>query len=501
MLYDEHTWGAHNSVSQPDHPFVQRQWAIKQAFALDGDRQSRELLDAALATRGDLVPPEGNVNVIDVYNTNSGSYPWSLVTVPAELSTAGDAVKASLNSTTSLPAQRLSTGELVCRPCWPGYMQRRLYITEGSAAELRGGGARVEGSTLTCPRSSVAAALTVRIDETSGAIQSLVYDDHEFVDRDSDTAINDYFYLLGSDLNGLQRAGPVKISVKERGPLIASLLIESEAAGCRKLTREVRVHALRNYVEIINTLDKLPVRDKEGVHFGFGFHVPDGTVRMEGPWSVIRPEEDQIPGACRNWFTVQRWVDVSNDKRGITWLTPDAPLIEIGGITANLIGAESDPSRWMDHIQPSQTIYSWAMNNHWFTNYRAEQEGPTTLRYFLVPHGKYHQSQASRVAVECSQPLVVSPARGEEPPGRPAMRLATRNVQVTAFKPSEDGRAWIVRLFGVSGQDTTAKIQWSDPPPRSVWRSDNSERPLAPLGETIDVPAYQIVTVRAEFPE
>ena len=27
------------------------------------------------------------------------------------------------------------------------------------------------------------------------------------------------------------------------------------------------------------------------------------------------------------------------------------------------------------------------------------------------------------------------------------------SVQVTAFKPSEDGKAWIVRLFGVSGKN------------------------------------------------
>lgn len=35
ILYDEHTWGAHNSISEPDLAFVKGQWAIKQRFALD----------------------------------------------------------------------------------------------------------------------------------------------------------------------------------------------------------------------------------------------------------------------------------------------------------------------------------------------------------------------------------------------------------------------------------------------------------------------------------
>ena len=106
------------------------------------------------------------------------------------------------------------------------------------------------------------------------------------MDTNSLTGLNDYFYLPGSDLKGLQRNGSVKISVKEKGPLLASLLVESEAPGCNKLTREYRLHALRGYVEIIDTVDKKAVRAKEGVHFGFGFNVPGGQVRLESAWAA-----------------------------------------------------------------------------------------------------------------------------------------------------------------------------------------------------------------------
>lgn len=498
LLYDEHTWGAYNSISQPDHPFVKNQWAIKQAFALEGDKQSRQLLDAALAARGELVAPDGKISAIDVLNTTSRSYPYALVVVPKELSTAGDVVESSLTSSSAIPSQRLTTGELVFRPCWGAYYGRRFYITEGPAKAPKFEGAKAEGNTLTCSKSAVSGALAVRVDETTGAIASLSHDGHQYVDSTASTALNDYFYLPGSDLKGLQPSGPVRISAKERGPLVASLLVESEAPGCRKLTREIRVHALRNYVEIINTIDKLPVRTKEGIHFGFGFNVPDGVVRMEVPWGVVRPEADQIPGACKNWFTVQRWVDISNDQRGITWLTPDAPLVEVGGVTANLIGSLSDPAAWLDHLKPSQTIFSWAMNNHWHTNYRADQEGPTVFRYLLWPHGRFDQAAAAGVALECGQGLVVGPARGDVPQ-EPRLRLSHRDVFVTALKPSEDGRALIVRLFGASGRDAVTGLTWSEPAPQSVWASDASEKPLRPISGPVVVPAYGLVTVRAEI--
>jgi hypothetical protein len=52
LLYSEHTWGAHNSISQPDEHFVLDQWRVKQSFALEADKQSRQLLGQALETDG-----------------------------------------------------------------------------------------------------------------------------------------------------------------------------------------------------------------------------------------------------------------------------------------------------------------------------------------------------------------------------------------------------------------------------------------------------------------
>ncbi len=504
ILYDEHTWGAHNSISQPDHPFVKSQWAIKQAFALDADRQSRHLLAAASNARGSAPELPGKVQAIEVVNTTAFSVPWGLVVVPKELSTAGDAVGISPTNTGTIRAQRLTTGELVFRPCLGQYRSTRFYLGPGKFQGPNFEGAQVDENLLTTPRSAINQGLKLLVDEQSGAIASLVYDGHELVDPNSPTALNDYFYLPGSDLKGLQRNGPVKISAKERGPLVASLLVESEAPGCRKLTREIRVHALQNYVEIINTVDKLPVRTKEGVHFGFGFKVPDGTVRLDVPWGVVRPEADQIAGACRNWFTVQRWVDISSKDFGVTWVTPDAPLLEIGGITANLIGGLSGSPLWLEHLDPSPTIYSWAMNNHWHTNYRAEQDGPTVFRYFIFPHANgYDEVQATRNATECRQPFLVMPARGDSPRAtQPPFQVSTPNwhAQITAFKPSEDGKAWIVRLLSLSDKAEPTKLTWSQPEPKAVWLSDNSEQPLQPAGNPIELPPHGIVTLRADLP-
>ena len=88
ILYDEHTWGAHCSISDPDGEFTRSQWKIKQAFALEAGQQSRELLRAAL---GRPVHPPSETAAVQVFNTSS----WprtDLVVVRKECSTAGDRV-------------------------------------------------------------------------------------------------------------------------------------------------------------------------------------------------------------------------------------------------------------------------------------------------------------------------------------------------------------------------------------------------------------------------
>jgi alpha-mannosidase len=250
-------------------------------------------------------------------------------------------------------------------------------------------------------------------------------------------------------------------------------------------------------VELINTIDKLPVRAKEGVHFGYGFNVPQGQVRIDVGFAAVRPELDQIPAACKNWFSVQRWVDISNDKFGVTWSPLDAPLVELGGLTANLIGSQNDWRVWIQHLKPTQTIYSWVMNNHWHTNYRAEQEGTVVFRYAFRVHRDFSAEDAARFGEGCSQPLLAVRASAGPAP-KPRLSVNSDKVVLSAFKPSDDGKGWIVRLFGASGKSSNVKLTWANPAPRQVWLSDTSEQPKAKVGNSIEVPAWGVVTLRAE---
>ncbi|MCB9263972.1 MAG: hypothetical protein H6558_02990 [Lewinellaceae bacterium] len=72
--------------------------------------------------------------------------------------------------------------------------------------------------------------------------------------------------------------------------------------------------------------------EDENVRFSFPFHIPESQARIDLAWAVMRPEQDQLKGANKNFFCPQRWVDLSNDEIGVTWANLDAPLAEIGGM-------------------------------------------------------------------------------------------------------------------------------------------------------------------------
>ena len=496
LLYSEHTWGASCSVTDPSRLEAREQWAIKSSYATSADRQSRDLLSRGLGQ----AQQAGDESAIDVFNTTS----WprtDLVLVPQYLAEGAKSVIDDQGH--PFPAQRLRGGQLafIARDVPPLAARRyRLSPDPSPAVEAP---VKASGATITN------GLLSLRIDAKTGGITELRARGLEtnLAETSAGQALNDYLYFTSDDVSKVQHSGPVKITVRERGPLVASLLIESDAPGCNKLSREVRLVAGRDSAELINIVDKRRIladsykspEGKESLNFAFPFHVPGGQVRLDVPFGLMRPGADQIPSSCKNWFTAGRWADVSNADFGVTWVTLDAPLVQVGGLTANLLNSQTNPDVWRKTVAPTQALYSWAMNNHWGTNYRAWQEGPVAFRFILRPHGKLDPAEASRLAIGLSQPLLAAGARGAAPATAPLLKLDAANILITGLKPSDDGKAVIVRLWEAAGRATPVKLEWPALKPRALAISDLSEKPLSPATNAVTLPAWGLVTIRAEI--
>jgi alpha-mannosidase len=480
LLFSEHTWGSWNSISEPDSPFTKQQWQIKQSFAREADALSRGLMEDAL--REDL---EGPVKAFHVYNSQS----WTrsdLIRLPAGLKTAGDRVLDDRGH--PLPSQRLTTGELAV-------LVRDIPPLGSSRFTLEPGPPYDEGGLTAGPHTLSNGLLTATVRPSSGDIVSLKWagSTAELAGSYGGTGLNAYFYVKGRDPSNPRTSGPPSVILKEKGPLVVSLEIRSDAPGAKVLSREIRLTGGLNRLDIVNTIDKTAVLDPEGVHIGFPFDVARGMVHVDGAWGIWRPESDQIPGACKNYLSLQRWVDVSNRDLGITLVTPDAPLIELGGL-----GADATSVGWIGRLDHSGTIFSYIMNNYWETNYKASQEGSVSFRYRLIPHGPFSAEAAKRLGIEMSQPLVVVPAPEAAAPVDSLFRLSPTGILVTSIRPSRDGKAMMVRLFNASGRPEPAAFEWVKSKPSAVYLSNPSEEKTRQITLPLAIPAFGIRTLRLE---
>ncbi|RPH36002.1 hypothetical protein EHM92_05235, partial [bacterium] len=287
LLFDEHTWGAHNSVSEPESPFAVSQWQVKQRFALDAGEQSERLLSAALSslTGG---------NAVDVINTSSWSRTDLVVLHPGERR-AGDSVVDALGA--PVPSQRLSAGGLAfLAKDVPPLGARRYFV--------RPGGAAATGSVKVTETGLENGLIAVALDHETGAIRSLKAPARvELADTSMLRGLNQYCYVPGRDPGAVQMNRVKEVEVKERGPLVGTLRIISEAPGCKSLVQEITLIADLMKVEIVNILDKSMVREKESVHFAFPMNVPDGAFRLDGGWGIMRPMIDQLPGSCMDFLS------------------------------------------------------------------------------------------------------------------------------------------------------------------------------------------------------
>lgn len=488
LLWSEHTWGAHCSVNQPESQFTKDQWAFKRGYALSAEQKTQALLDAADALRsGSSIQ-----DAVDVFNTSS----WTrseVVLIPATLSKAGDlAVDAN---GARMPSQRLASGELAVQVSEiAGFGTTRIFLKQGvpgKSSDLNAGATTLQNQ-----------RIKLRVDEKTGAISELFLEGVKSNLADtSKGALNSYLYFKGADNTKLEPVGNVRISVKEHGPLLASLLVEREAPGCKRLVTEIRITAGADTVEIDNLIDKARLdaanylTTKESLNFGFPFNVPEGQLRMDVPFGVFRPDVDPIPGSCKNWFSVGSWVDVSNNDHGVTWCTLDAPLVQFGELSGNLLGSQKNPKVWRKNIGPTQAVYSWVMNNHWGTNYRAYQEGPVMLRYVLRPHQGSTDTKASRLAERLMEPLVLLPAKSKNPAFDSPVRVESATVSAISLKPSDDGKALILRLFNTAAQPAKAIVVSGS---NKAYLSGTSENRGEKAPAALELNGYELKSLRIE---
>jgi hypothetical protein len=513
VLYDEHTWGAYCSVSNPKSQETVEQWAIKEDFATQAKKDVDYVLRRGLGALADYIyDPQGTLLVFNPLSWRRSGM------VETDLDKGRELVDLVTNRT--VPYEVLSTG--------PAYRRVRFLAQDVPSVGYKAYAlkdTKAEPPTAqTAPEGTLENAYyRVVLDPASGAVKS-IYDkelNKELVNSSSPYRFDQYLYVTGADqtpnrLIQYSSASPVpELSVHNASggrllsvtnqPFGVVARLESSGVNTPRIETEVILFNGQKKIEFINHVHKTEVYTKEAVYFAFPFSMEHPQFRYEIQNGFVDPSRDQLPGAGKEWFSVQHWV--AAEQGGVTAaLAPvDASLVALGDIVRGT---------WPEEFgQRPGTIFSYVMNNYWDTNYAAGQGGDFTFRYVLTSGNNLAPAYLSRLGREEMSPLEVDQITSQDKAiDTPRPLVSTQasfldvrqpDVVLETWKIAEDGEGTILRFLELAGKESTVDVQTPLLEVKSAWMNDALERNQGPLsvsshGFRFSVKPFQIVTVRLE---
>jgi hypothetical protein len=288
-------------------------------------------------------------------------------------------------------------------------------------------------------------------------------------------------------------------------PFGAVAHLESSSVNTPHIETEIILFNGQKKIEFINHVHKTEVYSKEAVYFAFPLAMGHPQFRYEIQNGSVDPSRDQLPGAGKEWFSAQHWVAAEQEGVSAALVPVDAPLVCLGDIVRGT---------WPEKFTPrSGTIFSYVMNNYYFTNYAAGQGGDFNFRYVFTSGKELSPADLSRLGRQEMSPLetdqitsqdkAINFARPLESAQASFLQVREPGVVLETWKTAEDGKGTILRFLEVAGKESVVEVETPFLDVKSAWMSDALERnqgplPVSPHGFQFPVKPYQIVTVRLE---
>lgn len=432
ILYDEHTWGAAQSVTDPQEEEVVSQSVHKAETAY----HAADLAAYVLSAQAELlagnphqsVKPEG----VLVVNTTSADRQAEL-NVPEAFTQDGRQLSA-LRSKQFLPydAQKGKTA-YYGTVSLPPFSYRKIPFSalERNREKLaeRGPAYTVEGNLIQTP------FYTVRVNRLTGRVEQIADRKRNWpiLDETSEWTFFEFVReTVDPRFHPQQRStifprdialGNRNISVwnhgwKARhegvskivgweivpGPDRVTLRWTSQAAGVRALSQEITFFDFSPRIRLKAVLQKEPVGEPEGIYFAFPLNLKENwRCWFDTAGTFVRLDDDQLGKVCRDWVTVDKTVSLCDGEKGVLLACPDAPMVQAGDFN---FGKESGsiPRR------KNPLLLAWPMNNYWDTNFAADQSGREEFLYELTPLDQFDPVFARRMGELASESTVLGAA-------------------------------------------------------------------------------------------
>jgi hypothetical protein len=388
IFYDEHTFGADESINRPFSENTIRQWLQKGSYAWEA-LKSQTLLHEEALSRYQPFLKKADFPVIHVINSLGWKRSGTIsLFVDFEVLPISKKVRI-VDLTTGLPVSAQMVSKRSEGAYWAmdvkdipalGVKTLKIEILEDQVLSN-------DENSSTDQLENKYYRLT--IDTSTGAVKSLI-------DKELQTELIDTQnpWKLGQPIHETMptrkkyelshsTVSNVKIQKGVNGHVWESLKISADLAGMEKGTEnspkgldiEIRLYNNFKKIEFKYSAHKQIITDPEALYVAFPFSLPDSRIVFETIGGILTQGE-QLPGSSSDWNVAQNFVAVRGKTGQIVVVSDEIPLWHFSDF--NMGKFERYPK------QGKTWLYSWVMNNYWFTNFRAYQEGGFSWSYQLT---------------------------------------------------------------------------------------------------------------------
>ncbi|MBI4026757.1 MAG: hypothetical protein HY360_17370 [Verrucomicrobia bacterium] len=399
LLFDEHTWGAAGSVSAPWSLESRQQWAEKRSLAMRGLHGAKRL-EAALLK--DVCPKKG-VTIINPFQSKfhgvveftGNNISWTDLAlrdsrtgqdIPLQPTDGGGGCAVvEIPSGGEMPFEAVRTGSHRSSH----HKSQALFI-ENDRFEVTwnrktGAVTRVvdkETGNSIIDRTAPWSFAEIVHERLKGGNRQAMYDPSRYLKPQAKRPRPEFIRRGG-------HAVPVPWRVVH-GPVFQAFRTSGDLPGVT-FHREIRLYQRLPRMDIRLRLEKQVVTDYESLYLAFPLAGKRPEVWLENAGTIYRAGTDQLPGSATDWHQVGDYVAVNNRDQTLLLVSQEVPLVQVGDIHTG---------KWARRLRVDNGhLYSWVMNNMWFTNFPAYQEGTVEMTWALtVQRGAFNAQAAAEFA-------------------------------------------------------------------------------------------------------
>jgi hypothetical protein len=230
--------------------------------------------------------------------------------------------------------------------------------------------------------------------------------------------------------------------------------------GSKWFKQKFVLHQNKPGVEIMIEIMKKDIRTPESVYFVTPLNLNKGwECTFDTAGIPLKLDEEQLPGASRDWFTVEKFVAMYNKKKCAVLICPDAPMIQPGDFNFGKRSKKIERNE-------KPLLIAWALNNYWDTNFRPTQPGYISLRYIFKTYGNFDEqivcldAEVETISIEI-HPLLKLTKEGT----KNLIRTSGKGLKILYIKKSEDDTGLIFRLTNL---DKTNYKHYIDLPGKKI---------------------------------